>query len=167
MGGRRPMNTELADNKVARKTQKEIKARKEVETVLSSIPATLKCPADLDGKAKLVWDDITTLCKNCEYTFLNNLDAELLKCYCDSVERYSIASSTWKKNLKKLVTHPNKDTQKVIDKCLFEMNRSGDEMCKYARALNLTSSDRERLAVANGKFAKKEKSSMMQFMNNE
>jgi len=164
---RRAMATAILDNKTARKTKAEIAGRKEVENAMQKIPSTLICPQDLDGKAKQVWADVVRLCQTSDYNFLNDLDADLLRCYCESVERYEIAARTWRKKLKKQILGKNQETQREIDKCILEMSRAGEEMQKYARSLNITSAERERLAVASAKAAKKNSSTIARFMNDD
>ena len=161
----RPKNLRLLDNKTSRKTKKELDGRKKITEEFQSIPAKLQCPEDMDGIARTTWIDIVKLCSSSDYNFLNDLDRDLLRCYCDSVERYSIARKTWTSTCKKQIAHDKPGHQKIIDKCILEMSRAGDEIWKYARALNITSAERERLAIANGKFMKKQKSSILGFMN--
>ncbi len=164
---RRAQAIKITDNSTARKTKSEIAGRKKVEEVLQTIPSSLECPAELKGIARSTWEEIVRLCTCTEYKFLNDLDRDLLKVYCESVERYELASKKWRTTCKKQIEQKDVALQKTIDKCLLEMSRAGDEILKYARALNLTSAERERIAVANGKFEKRKKSAIMGFVNDE
>jgi len=167
MGGRRAAATPILDNKKARKTKAELKAREAVEKELQKIQSTLICPPDLDGRAKKLWGEIVTLVQSSEYNFLNDLDAGLLRCYCESVERYEVAAYAWRKTLRKKIVGKGLEEQRVIDRCLTEMSRAGEEMGKYARSLNLTSAERGRIAAMQGSIAKKQKSAMTRFMNDD
>lgn len=159
--------TPLLDNKKVRKTKTELKARKAVEDQLQKIPSTLVCPTDLDGKSKRVWEDVVKLVQTDEFNFLNDLDGPLLRCYCESVERYDVASRAWRKTYKKQIVSDSPDRQRKLDKCIFEMSRASDEMCKFARALNLTSAERGRIAALQGKLATKKTSAIAKFMNED
>jgi P27 family predicted phage terminase small subunit len=153
----------LSDNTKVRKTKATLKGQKIVEDDLKAITNTLQCPDNVTGIAAAEWKRIVDLWNTTEYKYLNDLDMATLKCYCDSVERYELARETWIKLNKKIAVN-NKDGQKLIDRCLQEMSKTKAEIESSARALCLTVVDRERLAIANGQFAQKQKSALMRFI---
>ena len=163
---RRAISTKLIDNTKARKTQKELSLRAEIEENLQKIPATLKCPKELDGRAKRIWEEVVKFCTHTGHNFLNDLDTNLLRCYCESWERYEIAAKQWRLTCKKQINSKRSDLQKIIDRCLAEMSRAGAEAERYARALNIAPAERERIAILNAKADKARDSNMMGFFNN-
>ena len=161
---RRRQPTELLDNTTARKTAEEMQARKEVEELLAQIPCGLKCPSDVTGYARKEWERIVTLNEISPIKFINEFDTSTLRKLCDSVERYTRAYNTWAKKHKKVVVSSKENIQKSIDRCLYEMSRAGNEEAFYARMLNITPTERQKIAELINK-SNKGKSELEQLMD--
>lgn len=142
--GAKPTVAGLIDNSKHKKSEAEIKRRKDNESTLK-VSAALRCPKQLTPAAKKEWRRIMNLYRKMEAHILSDLDRNALIAYCESYSIYSKAQESWAK-LNEVVS-TNAAVQKVLDKVIYTMEQQSKIMFKFSEQLCLTPIGRAKMGL--------------------
>jgi phage terminase small subunit len=112
-------------------------ARAEAEENIESIPALLACPDDIDGVARETWERLVGLNNEMTSPLLNDMDKDLLRCYCFAVQSY--------KEIEVLYAVTTEPLLRI--KAADNMVKRGAEVLKLATGLGITAIERTRFAA--------------------
>lgn len=102
----------------------------------------IRCPNDLDREARDEWNALMATYASMDGEFLSTLDTSMLRLFCESYSRYTIATRKWVKDFNCKVVGDDKDEQAILDRLFKLIDTEVTNRQKLAPELGLTPAGR-------------------------